>query len=219
VIGRTGPVDRWALIRWARAQAVAHELKPLDAHVLLVLATYANSECEAWPSIKTLALDCGLKPTPPRPRKDGKASAWRNNQISVALDRLQEKQLIWSTRRGPGQPAVRELLFNPDALASGQPDGMPSGKADVKDPPGSLQPSERQDGLTSGGQDRNNQTARAQTATTTTQNNQLSSHPVHRTATDPASRTSETPEQVSEAIRESLEQARARRARPREAVA
>jgi len=124
VIGREGPVRPFELIRWARAQARieqrdadgnARRLTQLEAHALLVLASYANAEAKAWPSIRSLALDCGLVPRRPE-RKDGKASAWRNDALSKALDALQDFQLIWSKRGGPGRPATRELLFNPDAL-------------------------------------------------------------------------------------------------------
>jgi hypothetical protein len=112
VIGRAGgQVKPFELLRWARAQASAHHLRTLEAHVLLLLATYADKDAIAYPSIRTLALDSGLKPT-----KDG-----RNSAVSAALGRLQELQLVWTVQGGHGASARRELLFNP---------GQPSGPGD-----------------------------------------------------------------------------------------
>jgi hypothetical protein len=123
MIGRTEPVKTWELVRWAREQAVACELRLLEAHVLLLLSTYANSECISWPSVKTLALQCGLKPT----------ASGRNSAVSAALHRLQELQLIWTTQAGRGRTSRRELLFNPQAQPSAEQDGrgpIPSALAD-----------------------------------------------------------------------------------------
>lgn len=101
MIGRVDSVDHFDLVRWARTQVSEKRLKQVEAHVLLVLATYANKECIAWPSIKTLALCCGLKPTP-----DG-----RNSAVSAALQRLQDLGLLWTTQGGHAKPARRELLY------------------------------------------------------------------------------------------------------------
>jgi hypothetical protein len=47
------------LIQWVRSVA-PHCPNRGSAHVLLVLATYANAETlEAWPSLETIASDCG----------------------------------------------------------------------------------------------------------------------------------------------------------------
>jgi hypothetical protein len=118
VIGRTGPVRPFELIRWARQQARAHGLRPLEAHVLLLLATYANEDAQAWPSVAALAMDAGLAVTrrPNRPPS--------NSSVSAALVRLEELQLIWRRQAGRG-PARTELLFNPTAAvpASGVQEG------------------------------------------------------------------------------------------------
>lgn len=107
MIGRTQPVKPFELIRWARACARTHRLKAREAHVLLLLATYANDRAEAWPSIATLARDCGLKvkATPEGPR---------NTAISAALAALEDAGLIWRRQGGNGKPAVSELLFDPN---------------------------------------------------------------------------------------------------------
>lgn len=107
MIGREDPVRPFELIRWARDQAVVHSLKPVEAHVLLVLATYANEEAKAWPSIRTIAGNCGLRAT-----GDGRCSS-----VSAALQRLQDHKLVWTTQGGHGRPATRELLFNPQPSA------------------------------------------------------------------------------------------------------
>ena len=130
MIGRDGPVKPFELIRWARRQATVHGLRTLEAHVLLLLATYANEDGVAWPSLKTLALDSGLRPT-----KDG-----RNSAVSAALARLEELRLIWTKQGGHGRPSQRELLFNPASQpsahtegsrpdAKAQPSGSPEGSA------------------------------------------------------------------------------------------
>jgi hypothetical protein len=111
---RTEAVRPFDLIRWARKQAsIEHELpdgsptrlKPIESHLLLVLATYCDGEATCWPSVRTLALDCGLKPY-----RDG-----RNAAVSAALARLRELQLVWTKQGGHGRSARRELLFNPGA--------------------------------------------------------------------------------------------------------
>jgi Helix-turn-helix domain len=113
MIGRAEPIKSWELVRWARQRAsVEHTdldgrrvtLTPLQAHVLLVLATYADQNAIAWPSVRTIALDCGLKPA-----KDGRSRA-----ITAALSRLGELQLVWTKQGGNGRSARRELLFNPE---------------------------------------------------------------------------------------------------------
>lgn len=130
VIGRDGPVKPFALIRWAREQAsVEHrgadgsrtKLKPIESHLLLVLATYANADATAWPSVRTLAMDCGLKPY-----RDGRCSA-----VSAALQRLGDLQLIWTKQGGRGRSARRELLCKPV-----QPQGEAVGedRAEIAEP-------------------------------------------------------------------------------------
>lgn len=105
MIGRDGPVRPFELIRWAREQAGALELAQLEAHLLLVLATYANRDAACWPSLRTLARDC----------RRGRS------QISAALRRLEELDLVWSVQGGRGRAARRELLFNPNPTNGGEP--------------------------------------------------------------------------------------------------
>jgi hypothetical protein len=112
MIGRTEPIKPFELIRWARRQAREHKLRPLEAHVLLLLATYANKDGVAWPSIRSLALDAGLK-VKARRRGDRDSVIYENSAVSAALIRLQELGLIWRSQGGRGRPAITELLFNP----------------------------------------------------------------------------------------------------------
>ena len=130
MIGRAEEIRPFELIRWARQQAAAHELRTLEAHVLLLLATYANKEGVAWPSIKTLAIDSGLRPT-----KDG-----RNSAVSAALQRLEDERLIWTKQGGHGHSARRELLFRPASQPSAQPEGTA--------PAAAAQPSAQPEGTT-----------------------------------------------------------------------
>lgn len=103
MIGREGPVDHFDLVKWARRMAGACSLKPTEAHVLLVLATYANEDAEAWPSLKTLAFACGRAPS-----ADGTCST-----ISRAIRGLEKRELVWTKQGGKGRSAKRELLFDP----------------------------------------------------------------------------------------------------------
>ncbi len=112
MIGRKESVRPLQAIRWARNQVTERGLKPLEAHVLLLLATYVNEDGEAWPSIRTLALQAGVKPT-----KAGTSSA-----VSKAIRGLEEAGLIWSRQGGSGRPAIRELLFDPSAEKDGSRD-------------------------------------------------------------------------------------------------
>ena len=85
MIGRNEPLDRFASIRWAREMAAPQAerrgpyaadprapegLRPLEAHVLLLLATYADDEGKSWPSIKLLGERCGLKVTERKTQRD-----------------------------------------------------------------------------------------------------------------------------------------------------
>jgi hypothetical protein len=132
MIGREGPVQPFALLRWARQQARDKDLKPLEAHVLLLLATYANEQAIAWPSIATLARDAALRVTV-RHRRGGRVEE-SNSSISAALVRLEELQLIWRRQAGRGRPATCELLC---------PGGEPSGRQEGN---GRIQPSGLQEG-------------------------------------------------------------------------
>lgn len=114
MIGRQGEIRPFDLIRWARQQAVTHNLRTLEAHVLLLLATYANKDAIAWPSIKTLARQSGL-----RVYEDERGA--RNAAVSKAIARLEELGLLWTKQGGHGHPARRELLYNPAADPPSQP--------------------------------------------------------------------------------------------------
>lgn len=135
MIGRTEKVRPFDLIRWARAQSRVHGLAPREAHVLLLLATYADDTATAWPSIRTLALDCGLSPT-----SDG-----RNSSVSAAISRLEELRLLWTKQGGHGHPARRELLFDPATWRRQQPHGDTEGSTPDRGP----EPSDPQDGYES----------------------------------------------------------------------
>jgi len=154
VIGRDGPVKPFELIRWARQQARQHDLKLLDAHVLLVLATYANADCIAWPSLRTLALDSGLQPTP-----DG-----RNSAVSAAIARLEDLRLVWSKQAGHGHPAKRELLFKPEALPA-QPSAVPEGSTVEASGPAFRPDGQQPSGLTEEKDQRNGQERTPRTST------------------------------------------------------
>lgn len=105
MIGRDGNVPGWLLRAWARDMRPARGLTPGEGHLLIVLATYSNQECVAWPSLATLAVDLGLKP-----KEDGRPPS----QLSRSLGELQKLDLVWSKSGGHGRPAIRELLCNPE---------------------------------------------------------------------------------------------------------
>lgn len=128
MIGRTDPVKPFELIRWAREQVRVHNLKPREAHVLLVLATYANAKAEAWPSLRTIALDCGLSPKK-QVATDGRVT-YSNSAASAAIRQLEDLKLVWTKQAGSGRPAVRELLYNP-AQPSATPEGTDHSSANL----------------------------------------------------------------------------------------
>lgn len=99
-------------IAWARgaAQRCANRS---DAHVLLVLATYANARGEAWPTRATIAKDCGLAV-----KGDGTQGA--SSSVAESLRRLRDAGLIDSVQRGKGRSAKHRLLA--DSLQSARPD-------------------------------------------------------------------------------------------------
>lgn len=136
MIGEAVEATNYELVRWARQAVREHGLKPREALVLYVLCSYANREGLAWPSLETLARDCGYKPT-----DDGRCSA-----VSAALDRLVEVQLVWPKQSGRGRAAVRELLYRaqPSALTEGkEPDenAQPSALTEGSEAAASAQPS------------------------------------------------------------------------------
>jgi len=87
--------DPWTLMRWAREQAAEHSLSATQAHVLLVLASYADvrsGECHA--KRITIARDV----------------VRGERETSRALTDLARLGLIERHGRGPGRPTVTRLL-------------------------------------------------------------------------------------------------------------
>jgi len=95
---RRAPVsepDTWALIRWARERAAELELSPAQAHVLLILASYADHRSgECNPGVRRVA----------------KQARRRERQVQDALAALVGRGLIERRRRGPGATALTRLL-------------------------------------------------------------------------------------------------------------
>lgn len=186
MIGRTENVRPFDLLRWAREAAVDHELKLLEAHVLLLLATYANGDCVAWPSIKTLAERSGLKVRRAQSkRRDGSPGGYYyvNSSVSAALRRLEELALVWSTQGGHGRPTKRELLYNP-ALPSGQTEGNGAATPPAdKGQPSCLPVSEP-----SCLPEQKDQEEGASLSTANSRNGQIGSLPASRKASHPADR-------------------------------
>jgi hypothetical protein len=89
-------------IAWAREVACQCHTRG-DAHVLLYLATRANDEGEAWPSLGTTARECGL-----RVKADKAKGA--SSSVSGSLKRLRKAGLIETTQRGAQRASVHRLL-------------------------------------------------------------------------------------------------------------
>jgi hypothetical protein len=121
MIGRDGQVQHHDLKRWAREQASTGRLSRLEAHLLLVLATYCNGECICWPSRETLAGD----------------TVSTVSGVAKALRGLEEKRLIWSTQGGNGRSARRELLCNPAVPGEAQLEVAHKRSAVPSEPPSS----------------------------------------------------------------------------------
>lgn len=113
MIGERGPVQYFELVRWARGAAAEHDLKPIDAHVLLLLVTYAPTKVEAnepiivFPKVESLARQAGYKPNE------------KSTAIGDALKRLVDARLIWRVQGGIGRAARTELLYKPAARRAG----------------------------------------------------------------------------------------------------
>jgi hypothetical protein len=123
VIGRTELVKPFDLVRWAMAQAERPDLKPIDGHVLLVLAVRAKDRKDGgwyratcWPSLELIAKDCGR----------GHAGG-PNSAVSESLKRLTDLGLIYNEPKGHGRPSVRELLYKPSGpqATTSQEDARP----------------------------------------------------------------------------------------------
>jgi hypothetical protein len=82
-------------VAWAREAAVALDLEPREAHVLLLLASHANEAGECWPGQRLLAAEAG--------RSTG--------VTGLALKELRDRGLIERLRRGPGRTAITRLLI------------------------------------------------------------------------------------------------------------
>jgi hypothetical protein len=112
-----------------------HALKPREALVLYALVSYADARKQpviAYPSLRTLALDCGYKPTRYETTdKRGRTRAgWKCSSVSAAIDRLQELRLVWTTHEGRGQNAIRELLYRPETSTDAAIAEPPAEEAD-----------------------------------------------------------------------------------------
>ena len=106
----SGP-DPWALSRWARETAVERELTPIQAHVLIVLASYADAAGGCHPALPTIA------------------SAVRRGEreTSRALTDLQRHGLIDRRGRGPGRTRLTRLLADSRLIATqAQVDSRPA---------------------------------------------------------------------------------------------
>lgn len=87
--------DPWTLMRWAREQAAEHSLSATQAHVLLVLASYADvGSGECHPKRITIARDV----------------VRGERETSRALTDLARLGLIERHGRGPGRPTVTRIL-------------------------------------------------------------------------------------------------------------
>jgi hypothetical protein len=151
VIGRADDLTGYECNAWARRKARECGLTPIQAHVLLILATYAGSDGKCWPSIRTIALDAGYKP-----RADGTCSAisealhdlgpWhkhlkgevrskkKNGEVvRWAVDTEHGLDLVWTSQAGRGRPAVRELLITQDDRS--KPSSTEEGSAEVPEVP------------------------------------------------------------------------------------
>jgi hypothetical protein len=140
VIGRDGPVKGggYAIIKWAREQAREQDLSPVEAHVLLLLATYSDENACAWPSIKTLTelsgRKVGVRKASQRERRghEKQPDTPRNSAISAALQGLQDRGLIWTKRDGRRTP-IRELLCPNPSPSVTQGDDAPVSSSVVTD--------------------------------------------------------------------------------------
>lgn len=104
-------------ITWARDQAAELELSATSAHVLLVLATYADSAGTAFPSVARLCSRC---------RRQSRST------VLDALRDLTERGLIDTTRGR--RKTIRRLLMSgqPDVRPTGPDTVRPTGRAEVR---------------------------------------------------------------------------------------
>lgn len=120
--------DVFTHVRWAREQASQRRLTATQAHVLLLVATYADVDTgELFVSLDTLTV----------------ASSRSRGVVAQALRKLIELSLIERQRRGPGRAALTRLLTSdlPDHKTSDSQDVNTSGPPDVK--PADVRPTGR----------------------------------------------------------------------------
>jgi hypothetical protein len=116
--------DAYGVLRWARDAASRHALTPAQAHVLLVLATYADHKtAETFVRVEVLMAD----------------TRRRRSVVAAAIRHLTGLGLLERERRGPGRAALTRLLMSdsPDIKTSGPPDITapdlrPTGHQDVR---------------------------------------------------------------------------------------
>ncbi len=89
-----GPQDPWHFQRWAIDVAVQERLDATEAHVLTVLAIYADADGETFVSLAKLA----------------DAIRRRERQTTEALASLKRRGLIERRGRGPGRTPVTRLV-------------------------------------------------------------------------------------------------------------
>ncbi len=102
-----GRSDPWAYIRWARECAAHYELRPIEAHALLLFSTYADPQGEAYPLLSTIEK---------RVRRG-------DSELSKAVGNLQRLEFLERHRRGPGRAALTRLL--PDLRPAGDQGALP----------------------------------------------------------------------------------------------
>ncbi len=118
-----GQVNALHLIRWAREQTVERGLGGTEAHVLLLLATYADGDARCYPSLATLARRCGLKAS-----EEG-----RNSTISAAVASLEDRGLISTRQAGRGKSPTRMLMFDDQRSDPQERSGQRSGLQERSD--------------------------------------------------------------------------------------
>lgn len=144
MIGRNEQLAPFDLMKWAREMSApqasrepfklrdgrtydprlddraADGLRSLDAHVLLLLAQYADSEGKCWPGVKVLGERSGLRVHHKVDKRTGGSGGYTCSALSDSLGRLFAAGLVWWDRQGR-RSVVRELLFDPSAHAEGEP--------------------------------------------------------------------------------------------------
>lgn len=93
-------MSKSAGFRWiSAARDAGRDLPRNSAHVLLVIATYADVNGKAYPSIARIAADCGLKPSE------------TSSMVTKAIADLERRNLIRTSYPGNSKTANRHLLL------------------------------------------------------------------------------------------------------------